>query len=247
MNPQLQAWLFRIFGRERHISPKDCVHYCGFRYGTSRFNPYQNYIEGLVRGEDSKTVRQRFVEFLRHYRPEHFGEALGVNLSRKYPLWLYPWGRRSGSGGWHSMPEECPDVLTHFSRQGISNKKIEIEFRWLETALTSIQTYGFRPERFNSFILARKLERVGGDSVYLILDGNHRISVLGTLGIAELPVRYLQISTVYEADIEKWPYVRNGTYTREDARLVFQGYFHGNSTGRTTDQPAALSPPTDYL
>jgi hypothetical protein len=247
MSPRFQAWVFRVFGREQIIAPTACVHYCGFRYGEARFNPYQNYIEGLARGEEPKLVRNQFVEFLRYYRPEHFGEALGVKLSRKYPLWLFPWSRRSGSGGWCTTPDECPDVLTHFSHGAISRKRIEMEFRWLENAFNSIKVHGFCPERFKSIILTRKLVRTDGDSIYLVLDGNHRVSALIALGIIEVPVRFLRIATVHESDVESWPFVRNGTYSKDDALAVFRVYFDGNSSGRTTDQPALVLPPFDNL
>lgn len=180
------------------------------------------------------------MEFLQHYRPRHLGEALGLELTRAYPLWLFPWSRRTVSGCWCATPEGCPDVLTHFSEAGINGRLVSQEFRWLDGAFDSISKHGFCPERFNSIVLARRLECIDGESVYLVLDGNHRISTLVALDLPSVPIRYLPCATVCERDVHDWPNVRNGVYTEEDARRVFRAYFEGSRAERTTNTPALV-------
>jgi hypothetical protein len=68
-----------------------CRHYNGYKYGSSAFNPYENYIVGLHRGVDRAVLRQRFEDFILHFRPRHFGELLQTQLSNVVPLWVYPW------------------------------------------------------------------------------------------------------------------------------------------------------------
>src|SRR5688572_9387529 len=50
-----------------------CRHYNGYKYGSSTFNPYENYIVGMHRGLDRDVLRDRFEDFLRYFRPRDFG------------------------------------------------------------------------------------------------------------------------------------------------------------------------------
>lgn len=242
MNPRFQFWLFRLAGREVRVPLSACVHFCGYRYGRGEFNPYENYVTARVQGASEAEARERFVQFLLHYRPRHFGEALGLDLRRRYPLWLYPWSRRSVPDGWCAEPADCPDILTHFSERGISSRGLTAEYRWLEGSLRSIRENGYRPDRFRSIIRARRLVRVDGCAAYLLLDGNHRVSALSALGYKEASVRYLPVATVRGAAVSRWPQVRNGTYTELDAARVFAVYFDGNQCSRTTDVPSSIVP-----
>ena len=242
MNSRLQFWLFRLLGREARVPLSACVHFCGYRYGRAEFNPYENYVTARVQGASEAEARERLVQFLLYYRPRHFGEALGLDLRRRYPLWYYPWSWRSVPDGWRAEPDDCPDILTHFSERGISARGLAAECQWLEDSLRSIRANGYRPDRFRSTIRARRLVREDGCVAYLLLDGNHRVSALSALGYKEACVRYLPVATVRAAAAARWPQVRNGTYIETDAACVFAVYFDGNRCSRTTDAPSSIVP-----
>lgn len=240
--PLLKKALLRI-----EVAIKQCVHYCGFRYGHGEYHPYETYIARLHHGEPLEDIRAQFIDFLLHYRPQDFGQALGVCLSRSYPLWAYPWAtpwafhRARLSGGWRSYASRLPDVLTHFSAEGISRRLIEKEYGWLHGAYEAIVREGYRPER-HGFPSALKLRRADGRDAFLVLDGNHRISTLSTLGYRSVVIEHDPRRTVCAADVAGWYGVRSGLYSIEDATKVFEAYFHGNSRFRTgaVDVPAIV-------
>jgi hypothetical protein len=242
MSGRMHQILLRCFGREERVPISASVHFCAFRYGCGDYNPYETYATALARGDPVGPARARFVEFLRHYRPAHFGEALGVQTQRMYPLWFYPWSRRAGpvDAGWLDGPDDCPDILTHFSQRGVARRRIDQEFAWLERALASIREYGFQPQRFRSRIIARRLMRQDGCSAWLLLDGNHRVAALSALGHTHVTLKHLPGATVREARLARWQQVRRAAYEAADAKTIFQAYFNGNQRPRTTDLAAPI-------
>jgi hypothetical protein len=252
--------------RYEMISIEQCVHYCGFLYGSqSKINPYQDYLYHFHRGESKKEVRDRFIRFLLSYRPRNMAEALTINLTKEYPLWQYPWDHPSFSyprkilsrllhltrnymkpnqtlnnraekspkktdppwAGWIDDPLDIPDILTHFSSNGIYMFKIEQEFVWLERAYYSIREKGYEPNLADNPIEAIKLISGIGERKFIITDGNHRISSLYSLGKLE-PLRCRITNEVYEEDLQNWHQVKAGLFTRDDARKIFSLYFVGN-------------------
>src|SRR5688572_26666666 len=117
MSAARSKFAYRWFSRKILVPINECVHYCAFRYGCGAFNPYENYAFALTRGEPVVEARERFVDFLRHYRPRTLGEALGLELTRDYGLWQFPWlkGVRASNGiphGWADDPDDFPDIIT---------------------------------------------------------------------------------------------------------------------------------------
>jgi hypothetical protein len=242
LNARFQLWLFRLFGREITVPLSNCVHFCGYRYGRGEFNPYENYAIARVRGASEEQARGQFVDFLLFYRPRHFGEALGVELQRRYPLWFYPWSRSviNPANAWCKEPNDCPDILTHFSERGISSRGLAAEYGWLEGSLRSIREHGFQPGRFRSIVQARRFVRADGSAAYLLLDGNHRVSALSALGYTKVPLQYLPAATLYETALPVWRQVRRNLYSADDAARVFSVYFDGNRRSRTTGEPSRI-------
>lgn len=219
-----------------------CVHYGGFRYGHMEDHPYETFTQMCSKG-DGKGAREWLIEFVSHYRPKHLGEALGLGLDREYPLWSYPWVRADPSGsGWFDDPGSPPDIITFFSEAGILWFRIEEEFVWLERTLYSIREKGYVLSRSNG-IVARKLLGSDGSEAFLILDGNHRLSALSALGQTTVELTFLPVSVIKESDVEKWPKVRRGQYTRSDAKRVFQAYFAGNMKWKTSSPAKIIGRP----
>lgn len=231
---------FRCLGRKVRVPISQCVHYGAFRYGRDEPHPYETYMRKLAQAGDRGGARAWFVEFLRHYRPRHFGEAIGAPLQQLHGLWHFPWVRRLPAGtGWYDDPLNFPDIVTQFCEEGILWFRIEQEFFWLERALYSIRRFGYRPGR-GPGITARKFVAADGSAAYLILDGNHRIGALAALGYESVELRYLPRSSVHERQAGRWPQVRAGRYSEQDARRVLRAYFDGNRRWRTTEKPASL-------
>lgn len=240
MSTLFQRLAFRWLARTETARVADCVHFAGFRYGRQALNPYENYVAALVRGEAVEQARARFVDFLRHYRPRHLGEALGLTLGREYPLWFYPWSRGLPAAAWWEDPAAVPDIITHFAERGILRSRITEEFGWLERCLESIRTHGYQPADFSGDPAVRRLIASDGAVRYIVHDGNHRLAALGALGVNTLAVRQVPLMAVRESDLARWPGVAAGRYTSADALAVFRAYFDGRMTANTTHEPACV-------
>lgn len=218
-----------------------CRHYCAFKYGSGTFNPYENYVVGLHQGQSLDDLRQRFEDFLMYFRPRGFGEMFNIELSRHIPLWIYPWHRGqefSLDNGWLSDLDKVPDIITHFCEQGIKRSRIEEEYFWLERAYATISAHGYQPYS-NSFAEAFELKNEG-ESVFIITDGNHRISALAALGYQEVKIKLSRRAQVNGKNYKEWPQVRLGTYSEQDALDIFNVYFVGVDGFRRSSQPARI-------
>ena len=237
--------ILRRFGRflpRVEVPIRNLVHFTALRYGSGDYNPYESFLIDVNRGQIAAAQRT-FVEFLRHYRPRHLGEALGVSLAQKIPLWYFPWemhfpGRWSFSRGWKKSPGKVPDIITHFSDAGILVSRISEEFSWLLCAYDSICREGYQPERYHNFVEILTLVDVDGARAHLLLDGNHRVSALSALGV--LTVRAIEVGVVWADDVYRWPCIRSGRVSAADGLSILRAYFHGNRSYRTAEKPASL-------
>jgi hypothetical protein len=235
----LSSAVDRVLSQELTVALRDCVHYCGFRYGRGELNPYEQFAHGLAAGMPPSEVRAQFIDFLRHYRPRTLGAALGLSLTRDYPLWQLPWswplGRRDA---WVDEPAQVVDVMTHFSRRGIPRSLVELECGWHEAAQRRMTAQGYRPRELG-FAHVRVLQGATR-AAYLVTDGNHRISALSALGTESLVVRRSYARSVQRAHAKHWPLVRLGMMALEDALAVFDRYHEGNLSPARAEVPAEL-------
>ncbi len=218
-----------------------CRHYCAFKYGSGSFNPYENYVVGLHKGTPLDKLRRRFEDFLMYYRPRNFGEVFGIELSRHVPLWVYPWQNDQSldpNNGWLADLDEVPDIITHFCEQGIKRSRIEEEYYWLERAYTTISAHGYQPHDA-SFAEAFAL-KTGNERVYILTDGNHRVSALAALGHGEVMIKVTQTILWNGENHRQWPQVCLGTYSEQDASRLFKVYFVGVNGFRRANQPAKI-------
>lgn len=225
----------------REVAITDCVHYCGFRYGRNEFNPYENYITGLAEGRAIYELRERFIDFIRYYRPRDIGEALGVTTKTSVPLWLLPWKswlKLYCPGGWQESVENVVDILTYFSPRGVEWHRIEMEFGWLERAWRTISHDGYLPEQYG-YIEVFEL-RASAASRFLVIDGNHRLSALHALGKERVLVRQPRLFRATRSRARFWPLVLSGHIPYHDALAIFDGYFLGNQTPYRAATPAPI-------
>lgn len=225
----------------REVAIADCVHFCGFRYGRNDFNPYENYIMGLAAGEPVTQLRDRFVDFILHYRPSHMGEALGIETSKSIPLWWLPWKswlKLLRPGAWQESTAGVLDILTYFTPKGVEWHRIEEEFFWLERAFSVISNFGYQPECFGYIdVFELRGENV---SRFMVVDGNHRLSALHALGQQRVKVRQRLFHRANRKHARLWPLVLSGHVPYRDALAIFDGYIAGNSLPHRAEVPATL-------
>jgi hypothetical protein len=225
----------------REVAIADCVHFCGFRYGRDEFNPYENYIRGLVAGKTLAQVRERFVDFVRYYRPRNLGEALGVATTKQVPLWWLPWKswlKLMQPGAWQESTDDVLDILTYFSPRGIEWSRIEEEFFWMERALRTMSKPGYQPEKFG-YIDVFEL-RGNESSRFLVIDGNHRLSALYATGQQRALVRQRPFHLANRKHAWLWPLVLSKHVAHRDALSIFDAYFAGNHNPCRAKLPAPL-------
>ncbi len=234
----LSAVVRRSVSRTREVPIRDCVHYCAFRYGRDELHPYEHYERGLAAGLPRDELRAAFVDFLRHYRPRTLGDALGLRLSRDYPLWHLPWTLGWRRTAWVAQPTDVVDVMTHFSERGIPSQVVEREYALHERAFERISREGYRPGLLRH---ARVVELQGASrSAYLVTDGNHRIGALSALGARTVTVSSVLGGRVVRARADRWPLVRLGRMTLADALAVFDAYHEGNRAPPRSEFPAEV-------
>lgn len=210
------------------IPVSKCRHYCGFKYGCNSLNPYENYIIGLHTKRSINDLRKNFENFLMYYRPQCFADIFDIELSKHIPLWIYPWDNSTNfnsNNGWIDDVDKVIDIITHFCELGIKKSQIQKEYFWLERAYNQISTIGYQPNKF-SYIEVFEISKKD-ESIFVVKDGNHRLSSLVALGYKEVMVKQYLHETVKVEDYKKWFQVILGTYSEHEALSLVNAYFKG--------------------
>ena len=237
---KIKAKTLSLISDVHDVEISDLRHYCGFKYGCNTFNPYENFIFGLHSGVNLDLLKANFNKFLISYRPKNFGEALGINLSKKYPLWCYPWTSHCKVGnGWVSDPESVPDVMTHFCDLGIPITLVEQEYFWHQRAYNIIKEFGYTPKKYG-YIELMEIS-VKNKKCYIVLDGNHRVSALSALGLKSVCAK-INKSQIYNIEnVRAFPQVTKMAMSENDSIRIMKKYIDGvNSLPITTGTPSRI-------
>lgn len=208
-------------------------HFSGFRYGVSQLNPYQTFAQMLQRGVPLAECTSDFAVFLQSFRPTCFGSLFGDNRLLQKPLWVYPWQDRSGKpreklgdSGWVPRAVDVPDVMTHFSTEGIPQSLLHEEAGWHQAALGSIDRFGYQPKRFSPIRVVEV--RRQSAMFWIATDGNHRLSALCARGVRSVDVSVDDVFAINKP--QKLPGVLSGLYTPDEVDLLFFHYLIGVNT-----------------
>lgn len=223
----------------RQVPISSCYHFRGYRYGGFGHNPYEDYICGLAAGENSAALRSHFAWLVLNCRARTMSEALQIDLPAQWPLWEYPWSRRPLRPVSRPLSaRDNPDVMCHFSPEGVLASHINREFAWLEDAAASIGKHGYRPREYG-YIRCFELSH-GGGSHYVIEDGNHRISALHAQGQDRVDVQVLHLRRVRREYARRWRHVRGGNLSQDAALRIFDRYFQPSNPPPEVRHPARL-------
>lgn len=207
-----------------NVHIKDCVHFRGFRYGGFGNNIYEDYAVGLATNAPRISLQEKLIRRVLAYNGRDFSSALNIALNREYPPWIYPWTLRSiFSTKTQPTAHGNPDIICHFSPQGVLASHINREFGWLERAFAAIKG-GYKPEQWG-YVRLMRLKGLKG-SRYLVLDGNHRIAAMHALGVGQVlaDVQTPLLGSIHASRI--WPGVLCGAYLHGDAISIFSRYFN---------------------
>lgn len=217
---ELAHWIERP--QLRLMVPPDLLRMQGaFVYGGKH-----PFVAALTGGE------QNLRDFYAACRPasicEYYGIEGGGRSGADLEPWEIPW-----YGRWHRLPP--PGELELGPEHGVSfygpvsDFKIALEMRRLETLADGVRKGGYDPDAFGDiegYILSD-----GERAVFFVRGGKHRAAVLTALGHAAIPVAFRPSwpRLVHLADAAHWPLVRSGCMEISLAKDVFDVYIRGRT------------------
>jgi hypothetical protein len=108
----------------------------------------------------------------------------------------------------------------------VSPAKAQIEFRRLARVAASISATGYTVDPATDDHITAHLMLSGGEFAVWIMSGHHRIAALAALGRRLAPVVILHDAYRRE-EVDAWPGVASGAFTRAQALAAFDMVFRG--------------------
>jgi len=185
----------------------------------------------------SQTIRTCYKSYFANALPRSASETLGLEKGEvpeldNEPHWLiyYPWHS-------DSIAKKKKDVQAGMSKNEpgsfstAANLTALTDFETRRTCdlLKSIQAKGYISDYSSSTpVSGYILFNEDSHFKWLITHGFHRCSICRALEFDDIEVRLLNI--IYRDEVDFWPAVASGTYTRESALKVFDNIFYSRSS-----------------
>jgi hypothetical protein len=182
--------------------------------------------------------------YYRRVQPATAAHVIGLGDGSglaKFPPWgtVLPWQRLTPA----EQRDRClaleeTESCTHGP---VSDRKGAEEIARLLSAYRSIERHGFTRELgevTGSLLLAED------DWACHIVDGLHRVAAMQALGHVHVPVRIVtrgELAPVRRSDVDAWPHVRSGLFSRTEALDVFDRIVRGNESGEADQSPAVAA------
>jgi hypothetical protein len=199
----------------------------------------------LIGGDEKEAIRRRLMGFYSLYRPASAAEVLGaaaeeIPMLGDQPPWVVikPWEDMSVQERIekiirteredNSQVSTAPMSVEHGCNfcGPVSGEKLSVEAERLYKIMKSVIKNGFMRHDFkDGDIRADILVQTSGNWKWLVKSGQHRVAVLSALGYREFPIRVESI--VCRDEVDFWPQVLAGNYSREMALRVFDNIFSG--------------------
>lgn len=110
----------------------------------------------------------------------------------------------------------------------VSRQKGELELQRLKDTYHSIMKHGHLPDQFG--YVSGYFLKYNDDYRFFVLDGNHRVAVLGALQYSSIPVTFTDHfpRVIDYRDVENFPHVKSGLFSAELVRRIIRTYFEDN-------------------
>lgn len=210
-------------------------------------HPFVRTLAAHDRGECATYEESPLHEFYRTWQPRNVAEALGIDprsansriageatIGLVLPWWDIDPARRAETmvdavleeNRRHGAALDGTHGLIFFGP--VSQAKGELEFKRLVELFNSVRTNGYvcGQASEDGDIRGRLLAR-GSAWKVKILRGEHRAAALAALGRDTLPIRFDSRLVVRREEVDSWPNVRSGLFSREQALSVFDRMFEG--------------------
>jgi hypothetical protein len=245
--------------------------YIGMPLAADGPHPFVRTLIEYQRGDCSSYAGSALQAYLNSFIPRSACDTLGLlplavseELKRLRPLQaVLPWWPSTGSTALDSIESAVAKTASRESSGAgykgsapamywhgpFSAAQGEIEFQRLVSVYNSIRSNGFRRgDEHDGDIRGIALIGEGGSYRVLLNGGQHRAASLSALGHHTLPVRLTSPSSasiIRRDDVEFWPYVRTGLFSREAALEVFDRIFAGipsSEVGQRDEEVPSLAP-----
>jgi len=206
---------------------------------------------GLGKNDHVRKIEDILRNYYENVVPRNAAEWIGISFKDNHnfynlPPWaaVFPWRARSIES-YRKTYEKAAilenksvgypdnDIYDGWLFCGpVTNDKINIEAKRISLVLKSIKKKGYqRSNNKDGDAKATALVKEDGQWRWLITAGNHRVSAASALGYEQIPIRFNLV--VNRNQVDYWPHVVEGLYTRDEALLYFDMIFEGSTPSIT--------------
>lgn len=221
-----------------------CSHWVGFNFSPHGWHPFVACLAEYRAGLATRYQGSLLKAFYESWQPRSAADAVagfhmsGSGLSElpPYCFYLTPWSADTPEQiteclAWWTAEENAehgnPDL--DFREHGIGYfgpthpAKGEMEFARLTGIHDRLVSAGY--DRRYGDINVRALKR--GDELRFIVDGGgyHRAAALAAAGHTDMPATFVEPVVIAVEDVDSWPQVQRGTWSRDDAARYFHHLF----------------------
>lgn len=211
------------------------IRFLGF-WGADAHNPLVLTVRGYAEGKFTRFKGSPMEDFYSKWQP--YASARGQDAMRPWKTFGRKDPRNSAAGRLQRREfrevaadvDASPDEIRgHIKGGPVTEAFGEITFRRMAGIHDSILRDGFRPENSPAgYPSGVCYVREDGDYRVSIGSGKHRVTVMLAMGWPEIPVelgpRKLPVIT-RRSEVDEWPNVRSGHYSREEALKAFDEVF----------------------
>jgi len=222
----------------REVDLENCISPFGFSFGKGGWHHLVEYLKEIDRDPTTPLQKTFLYRYHNTYKPKSMLELVhsaGMNTQFDPGFMRYPWGNFTLHFD-HQLPQKN-NLQSRFCGP-TSIRNVESESMQLIQLRDSMRQFGYNPWRYpNSFIGGVFLIRNNSDHRFVVLQGNHRVAVLHSLGVEQFIVRFLprHIHYIYRDDVLHWYYVKQGLCPVEEALKYFDAFFILDGTERAKD------------
>jgi hypothetical protein len=213
--------------------PVESIRAVGFA-GADAWNPFVLTLREYAAGRCGQFKGSLLEDFYRCWQPF----AAGEDAMRQMPWKAGARDARNTSEGRlaregfveaaRELGVSPGEIRGHIKGGPVTEAFGEITFRRIARLHDSVRDTGYRPESSPGGHLRGQCFVRNGDFCVVVGSGKHRVCALLALGWEKIPVRFgapkLPVVTRRE-EVDSWPQVREGLYTRDEALSEFDALF----------------------
>ncbi len=186
-------------------------------------------VETIKEYEDNPSLdftETTLYEYHAKFKPKNTNAALGITEQcNGLPLFQYPWG------GFRLSYQGNKDQLSSRFCGPSNDGLVRDEFNTTIALYNDIKKNGYKLIRNKSIIGGTFLVKENGEKRFVVLQGNHRMSVLSALGYKNLFVYTMKGYQEYirESSLNDWIMLNKVSCPNAISRKVFNAFFDGKN------------------